>query len=96
MNHNLKLEPEERELVDSYERDEWRSVTRFQERLRQYQSYAVATFEAMGLISITLPPEDIQAIRKKAAASGMSYQALIANIVHQYVTGNLVEKPSSA
>jgi len=86
------LEPEEQELVDSYERDEWRSVPTFQENLRQYQSYAVATFEAIGLISITLPQEDLNAIREKAAARGMSYQALIATIVHQYVTGDLVEK----
>jgi predicted DNA binding CopG/RHH family protein len=92
MNHEAKLEPEEQELVDSYERDEWRSVPTFQENLRQYQSYAVATFEAIGLISITLPQEDLNAIREKAAARGMSYQALIATIVHQYVTGDLVEK----
>lgn len=92
MNHEAKLEPEEQELVDSYERDEWRSVPTFQENVRQYQSYAVAAFEAIGLIGITLPQEDLNAIREKAAARGMSYQALIAAIVHQYVTGNLVEK----
>jgi len=96
MNHNLKLEPEEQELLDSYERDEWRSVDKFQERLRQYQSYAIATFETIGLVSIILPQEDIKAIREKAAATGISYQTLIANIVHQYVTGDLVEKPRSA
>ncbi len=96
VNHNLKLEPEEQELLDSYEQDEWQSVAKFQERLRQYQSYAIATFEAIGLVSITLPPEDVKAIREKAAATGMSYQTLIANTVHQYVTGNLVAKPRSA
>ena len=95
MNQNLKLEPEEQELLDSYERDEWQSVVNLQERLRQYQSYAIATFEAIGLVSIILPQEDVKAIREKAAAAGMSYQTLIANIVHQYVTGNLVEKQRS-
>lgn len=96
MNHNLKLEPEEQELLDSYERDEWQSVDKFQERLRQYQAYAISALEAMGLVSIALPPEDVKAIREKAAAAGMSYQTLIAKVVHQYVTGKLVEKPRSA
>jgi len=96
MNHYVQLEQEEQELLDSYERDEWQSVADFQERLRQYQAYAIATFEAMGLVSIPLPQEDIKAIRAKAAAAGMSYQTLIANIVHQYLAGKLVEKSHSA
>jgi len=66
------------------------------ERLRQYQAHAVAALEAVGLVGVALPQEDIQAIRERAAATGMSYQAFIANILHQYVTGNLVEKPRSA
>jgi predicted DNA binding CopG/RHH family protein len=57
---------------------------------------AIDNPEAMGLVSITLPQEDVKAIREKAAAAGMSYQTLIADIVHQYVTGKLVEKPRSA
>jgi len=92
MNHNLKLEPGEQELLESYERDEWQSVTRLQEKLRQYQSYATSIFESMGLVSIALPPEDLKALREKAAAMGISYQTLIANILHQYVTGGIVEK----
>jgi len=96
MNHNLRLEPEEQELLDSYERDEWQSVGKLHERLRQYQAHAVAALEAVGLVGVALPQEDIQAIRERAAATGMSYQAFIANILHQYVTGNLVEKPRSA
>ena len=96
MNHYVQLEQEEQELLDSYERDEWQSVADFQERLRQYQAYAIATFEAMGLVSIPLSQEDIKAIRAKADAAGMSYQTLIATIVHQYLAGKLVEKSHSA
>lgn len=96
MHQNVQLAPEEQELLDSYEQNEWQSVDQFPERLRQYQAYAIAALEAMGLVSIALPQEDIKAIREKAAAAGVSYQTLIANIVHQYVTGSLVEKPRSA
>lgn len=96
MNHKVDLEPEERELLDSYERDEWQSIERLQERLGEYRAYAIAAFEAVGLVSIALPQEDIRAIRERAAAAGMSYQTFIANILHHYLAGNLVEKPRSA
>ncbi|MCR4408499.1 MAG: hypothetical protein NUW24_16530, partial [Anaerolineae bacterium] len=53
-------------------------------------------FNIVELVSIALPPEDINAIREKAAATRMSCQTFIANLVHQYWAGNLVEKPRDA
>jgi predicted DNA binding CopG/RHH family protein len=93
MVNNLRLDAEERELLDSYERGEWQSIDILQEKLEQYQSYATTALEANGLVSIILPKEDLKAIRRKAAETGMSYQMFIANIVHQFVSGRLVEKP---
>jgi predicted DNA binding CopG/RHH family protein len=93
MSDNLKLETEEREPLDSYERGEWRSISALQDALRQYQQYATAALESEGLVSVVLPKEDLKAIRQKATEVGMSYQTLIANIVHRFVTGSLVEKP---
>jgi len=90
---NLKLDTEERELLDSYERGEWQSIDILREKLEQYQSYATAALEANGLVSIILPKEDLKVIRRKAAEAGMSYQVFIANIVHQFVSGHLIEKP---
>lgn len=92
MTNKLKLDTEERELLDSYERGEWHSIGARQEKLQQYQAYATAALEAAGLISIILPKEDLKAIRRKAAEAGVSYQTLIADIVHHFVVGHLVEK----
>jgi predicted DNA binding CopG/RHH family protein len=94
MNQHEKLDIEEQELLDSYEGEEWQSVIKLQERLRQYQTYAAADLEAIGLVSIALAQEDVKAIREEAAAAGMSYQTLIADIVHRYVSGKLVEQVS--
>ncbi len=47
MNHDLRVEPEEQELLNSYEQDEWLSVDKFQERLRPYQAYAIVALEAV-------------------------------------------------
>jgi len=92
MTNKLKLDTEERELLDSYERGEWHSIGASQEELQQYQAYATAVLEADGLVSIILPKQDLKAIRRKAAEAGVPYQTLIANIVHQFALGHLVEK----
>ena len=41
----LELSPEEQDRLDSYERDEWRSVSHLQEKRQQYQAYASAALE---------------------------------------------------
>ena len=93
MAKRMKLETGERELLDSYERGEWQSSGTSPEKLERYQSYAIAMLEAEGLISIVLPKEDLKVVRRKATEAGVPYQMFIANIVHQFVSGHLVEKP---
>ena len=95
MTKNVALEAEEQALLDSYERDEWQSISVLQEKSQQYQVYAIAALEAIGLVSIVLPKEDLKAIRQKAAEAGVSHQILITNIVREFVTGHLVEKASA-
>jgi len=82
-----ELSREEQDLLDSYERDEWRSVDHLQEQREQYRAYASATLEADGIVSIVLPAQDLKALRRKATEAGVSHQILIARIVHQYASG---------
>jgi len=90
-----QVETEERELLDSYERGEWRSDHISPAQRDRYRSYALAALEAEGLISIILPTEDLKAVRRKAAEAGIPYQTLIANIVHEFLTGRLVATPNA-
>ena len=92
MTKKLKLDTEEREILSSYESGEWHSTGRLPEKLESYQTYATAQLEAEGWVSIVLPEPDLTAIRRKAAEAGVPYQTLIANIVHQFAAGQLVEK----
>ncbi|MEK7396884.1 MAG: antitoxin [Candidatus Poribacteria bacterium] len=93
MSKSLKLDNEEQELLDSYERNEWKSTNSLQRKIQQYQTYATANLAAEGLISIVLSKEDLEVIQQKAAEAGTSYQTLIARIVHQFVSGSLIERP---
>jgi predicted DNA binding CopG/RHH family protein len=78
------LSTDEQELLASYDRDEWRSINHLQEAREQYQTYASTALEADGIISIVLPAKDLGVVRQKAAEAGVSHQALIARIVHQF------------
>lgn len=51
-------------------------------------TYAMATLEAAGFVTIALSPEDLRVIQRKAQEAGVSSQQLIADIVHQFVVGN--------
>ncbi len=90
------LETDEQEILNSYEQGEWQSVKTLREDLRQYQAYAAAMLEQSGQVSIVLSEEDLKGIQRKALESGMPYQKLIADIVHQFVTGRLVERPGAS
>lgn len=83
-----RLNAEEREILDSYERGERHSVRTLQEQIQQYQAYAVATLETAGFITIAISPEDLQVIQRKAREAGVSSQRLIADILHQFVLAN--------
>ena len=54
---------------------------------------AAATLAQSGQVNITLSDEDLRAIQRKALETGVSYQKLIADVVHQFVTGRLIERP---
>lgn len=91
-NRKRKLDAEEQEIVESYERGEWHSIAT-PEELRRYQAQAAVTLPDRGQVSISLSPEDLAAIQKKASEEGLPYQTLIANIVHRFIEGRLMEYP---
>jgi predicted DNA binding CopG/RHH family protein len=82
-------EADELDLLNSYDRDEWKSVNRLQEEVTRYQSYAATWLENNILVSLALPSSDMNALKEKAKAAGMTQEALIADLVHQFVTGKI-------
>lgn len=96
MSNTVQLDDEERELLDSYERDEWQSIQNGRAAIARYQEYAMSALEESGVVSILVPQEELNLLRIKAAEVGMSSQTFITNILHLYVSGQLVEKPRGA
>ena len=88
----MKLDAEEKELLESVENDEWLSVPDSESRAGRYQAYAKATFRKDKRINIRISQRDLIKLQQKALAEGLPYQTLIASVLHKYVSGRLVEK----
>jgi len=86
----MKLDADEKELLDSVERGEWKSAGGKRDRSR-YSRYAKATFRKDRRLNIRLSSKDLEAIQKRALAEGLPYQTLISSLLHKYVAGRLKE-----
>jgi predicted DNA binding CopG/RHH family protein len=89
------LDPEEKELLESYDREEWKSVSDLASESDRYRKYASATFKKDKRINIRISEKDLVAIQKKALEEGIPYQTLVSSILHKYISGRLTEKSPS-
>lgn len=90
-----KLDKEEQEILDSYERGEWKRVKNFDKEMKRLRQAAIHTLRKDCRVNIRLPKYDLDGIRTKAVEDGIPYQTLIASILHKYVLGRLVEYRSA-
>ena len=85
----MKLDKNERELLASFERGEWKSIRDLSHAKKHYQEAARETLRKDKRINIRLSQKDLEGIQAKAAREGMPYQTLISSIIHKFVMGNL-------
>jgi predicted DNA binding CopG/RHH family protein len=84
----------EEEILASFERDEWRSVSNLSQEIERYAAYAEASLTKDKRVNIRISSRDLEDIQARAAEEGIPYQTLMASVLHKFVTGRLVE-PSS-
>lgn len=60
-----KLTKEEKDLLSSYERSEWRSVKHVKSEMSRYQAMAKATLHKDKRINIRLSSQDLEGVQKK-------------------------------
>ncbi len=88
----LKLQPDELELLASYEQNEWQSVRNVKEQKELFRTYARAIFRKGKRVNIRISEKDLFDLQKRALREGIPYQTLIASILHKYTSGVLTEK----
>ena len=87
-----KLDKYEKEILESYENDEWVPVEDVEAVKSKYREVARYTIQKNKRINIRISEKDLDGIKLKAIEEGMPYQTLISSILHKYVAGRLVER----
>ncbi len=90
-----KLDAFEKDLLSSYEKGELKSTSPSKAKLAKFKAAATATFLKEKRVNIRLSSPDLMDIQARALEEGMPYQTLIASVLHKFVSGRLVELPSS-
>ena len=86
------IDEEEKELMESIENDEWRSVKNFKKKKENAELAARNTLKKDKRINLRLTQKDYHQIQLKAIEEGIPYQTLISSIIHKYLNGSLAPK----
>jgi len=86
------LDQEEKGLMDSLERDEWRPVQNFKAQQAEAVQAAHNTLKKDKRINLRLTQKDYHHIQIKAIEEGIPYQTFISSLVHKYLNGTLVPR----
>ena len=87
----VNLDPEEKDILDSFEKDEWQSVSDPSRQAEGYREAARATFKKDKRVNIRISQTDLESLQKRALEEGIPYQTLMSSVLHKYVNGRLVE-----
>ncbi len=90
----MKLTQEEKDLLESVEKGEWKQIPNFKQEASRYRETARATLRKDKRVNIRMAERDLIRFQKTAVHEGLPYQTLISSILHKYINGRLVEKTS--
>jgi predicted DNA binding CopG/RHH family protein len=86
------LDAEEKNILESYERGEWRPINNQKAEIKKLREYARNTLQKDKRINIRMSSKDLGQVQVIAAQEGIPYQTLISSIIHKYVSGYLIER----
>jgi len=88
------LDKEEKEILESFERGEWKRIPNMKSAIKKHIEYAKATTRKDKRVNIRISSRDLESIQRKALEEGIPYQTLISSLLHKFVNGRIVEKKS--
>lgn len=79
-----KLDKDEQEILESFERGEWKPVKNFAKQKKLLEEAARNTIHKNRNINLRLSERDLSRLKAKALEEGIPYQTLAASILHKY------------
>jgi len=93
MNDDKRLE---REILASFDQDEWRPVHNQKGEIARLKAAATATLLKNKRVNIRISSRDLEGLQARAAEEGVPYQTLMSSVLHKFVSGRLVEPQRAA
>lgn len=84
----LTLDEEERDLLETFEKGEWKSVKNLEKEKLTVKKAAANFLKKNARINIRISEYDLAKIKQRAAFEGIPYQTLIASILHKFAAGH--------
>ena len=89
-----KLDKKEKEILDSFEKGEWKSRLNLPGRKAELKDYTRATIRKDKRVNIRISERDLRELQRIAQREGLPYQTLISSILHKYVNGTPISQDS--
>ncbi len=86
------IDQEEKDLMESIERDEWQPVKNINQEKDKAIAAARNTLKKNKRINLRLTQKDYHQIQIRAIEEGIPYQTLISSVIHKYLNGSLAPK----
>lgn len=86
------IDQEEKDLMESIERDEWQPVKNINQEKEKAIAAARNTLKKNKRINLRLTQKDYHQIQIRAIEEGIPYQTLISSVIHKYLNGYLAPK----
>ena len=85
----MKTDKQEKDILNSVDRGEWKTVPDVRNEVKRYKEYAKATFRKDKRVNIRISEKDLIGIQKRAVEEGIPYQTLMSSVLHKFVSGRL-------
>ena len=82
----------EKEILESYDNNEWLSISDIESDKKRYSQIAKNTILKNKRINIRISERDLTKLKMKSTEEGLPYQTLISSVLHKYISGKLTEQ----
>ena len=87
-----RLNPEEREILEKFERDELKPASGADREMQIASRAARNTFKKTRRVNLRVTELDFSRAHARAREEGIPYQTLLSSVIHKFLAGRLVEK----
>ena len=89
---NDTLSADERDILDRFQRGEFRSTPGAEREIEAARQAARHTFNKTKRVNLRVTERDFNLAHSRAREEGIPYQTLLSSVIHKYLDGRLTEK----